>query len=318
MVKSIYYTTGDHVYSKYLQSPNCGIIKHRCPYCKKAIGSHGHTPDNPCKSPLVRPGRTCPRCTSTVTIRSGLNIYGIQIWRCKECKRCFVEHKLPRETPLNFRKPLLIVETYGRCLKCRGKQPAQLANGLCVDCFDEAKATTRLYYRRRVQSLCVGCGNALDQFSVYCSSCSEKIHNRISKAAALEYKNKLRRKEALHHSKNIAWSLDAFKPKHSDGGISPSECPYCSSSNNRKYGYTSLGKQRIFCNQCFRTFLNNGNPPKRRYSALIFNRVLELTKQNLSESAVLYRLKDEFNISPSSGTIHKWICEAKNKIKAGS
>ena len=44
-----------------------------------------------------------------------------------------------------------------------------------------------------------------------------------------------------------------------DNLISNKSCPYCDSKDFVKYGKTALNRQRLYCNDCKRTFIFNTN-----------------------------------------------------------
>ena len=120
---------------------------------------------------ITRP--KCPRCNSGNTIKSGLNVWAVQIWRCLDCTRCFREVIIKRTDYYERVSKSNIVESEGRCLRC-GKSD-YLGDGLCVECFDTLSYRQSLYYRKLSLGLCVRCGKPKDNNKRLCAYCSEKV-----------------------------------------------------------------------------------------------------------------------------------------------
>lgn len=142
----------------------------RCPVCHKFVTRNGHKLGQICKSPKANPGLACPRCNSTETIKSGLNIWKIQVWRCKQCLRCWREEILPREDYEFHMGKTKIIIGFGICLRCH-KKNRDLGNGLCLTCFDNAdNAGAQYYWRQKARNRCVRCENIVS------SQCFCDIH----------------------------------------------------------------------------------------------------------------------------------------------
>ena len=154
------------------------IYRLRCSHCGKYRPKNIREPCKECSRRLTIVCLRCPRCGCNETIKGGLTKYGIQIWRCKKCLRCFREYTIDRED-YEFRYGVhQYMDGYGRCLKC-GADDKDLLDGLCCSCSDNVSYGQTIYYRHRYKGLCVCCKSRATH-NIYCSKHKEYHlqHNR--------------------------------------------------------------------------------------------------------------------------------------------
>lgn len=141
----------------------------RCLHCGKYRPTDIRKPCKECSRYLAIIRPVCPRCGNEKTIKMGTNVSGVQIWYCERCRRRFREYiarRLDYDEPGRGRRPHKVIVTIGACLKCGGV--SELADGMCIDCYDNASYRQSIYYWRKVRGYCVRCGKELATKGIYC------------------------------------------------------------------------------------------------------------------------------------------------------
>lgn len=91
---------------------------------------------------------SCYRCSSDNLIKAGFNRNGNQREKCLICDRVQVANPIPAEDR-HIKRQVRVIWGFGICLRC-DKQEQDLANGLCVECWDSLHQATLGYYKRKL------------------------------------------------------------------------------------------------------------------------------------------------------------------------
>jgi transposase-like protein len=101
--------------------------------------------------------------------------------------------------------------------------------------------------------------------------------------------------------------------------ILPKPCKHCGSNNTRRYGYTKAETQRILCNDCRHTFVDNTALPGMRTPTDRIGAAVSMFYEGLSINAIRRQLEQLFGHRPSDSTVYEWITkyskEAVTKTK---
>lgn len=120
----------------------------RCEKCGKYRLANNNLPCKVCEKEKTKQHLPCPFCLSLHTGTKGKTKYGIYYWRCRECGKSWVEENRPRDDDTFFGRKPITLESLGNCLRCH-KPRQELANGLCLDCYDKVDTAQMQYYYRK-------------------------------------------------------------------------------------------------------------------------------------------------------------------------
>jgi putative transposase len=84
-------------------------------------------------------------------------------------------------------------------------------------------------------------------------------------------------------------------------------CKFCGSSSVVRYGFTQKGRQRHYCLNCTRTFMDNAAPERMRYPTEVISSALEHFYEGRSLHEIKLQLEMDFGVLPDPSSIYDWI-----------
>ncbi len=100
-------------------------------------------------------------------------------------------------------------------------------------------------------------------------------------------------------------STNGSEDQPQGNGWTTPACKRCGSEWVVKFG-TRKGRQRYLCQECQRTFTDNGAAAGMRTREEVVAAAKELVTQGLSLRGIQRELEMRYGIMPSLSTIHKW------------
>ena len=86
-------------------------------------------------------------------------------------------------------------------------------------------------------------------------------------------------------------------------------CKRCRSVDVVRYGTTKKGRQRFWCKDCGRTFVNNNAPPGMRFPVEVIAAALSHFYETASLHEIKRRLGLDHGLRPDHANIHRWIAK---------
>lgn len=84
-------------------------------------------------------------------------------------------------------------------------------------------------------------------------------------------------------------------------------CRLCGAPSVVRYGFTEKHKQRRLCLSCHRTFLDNDNPQRMRYSTEVITAAINRFFEGRSIREIQDQLDRDFQVFPHYSSINDWI-----------
>jgi putative transposase len=84
-------------------------------------------------------------------------------------------------------------------------------------------------------------------------------------------------------------------------------CKFCGSSSVVRYGFTQKGRQRHYCLNCNRTFIDNDAPERMRYTTEVISSALNHFYEGRSLHEIKRLLEMDFDVLPDPSSIYDWI-----------
>ena len=206
----------------------------------------------------------CPVCNSLNLCKKGFRA-GKQRYKCKDCGAAFTEGT--EYVPAKTYSPLEGIE----CPNCKSnhiRRDGKLQDGTpryqCKEC--KLRFSPKTVYGSKVQWKCPYCGGTLtregrSKKGMNCYKCAE-----CGKSCTAD--------ETGKPIKNDNFSL-TNKEVH---------CPYCGTLNVKKAGYSSRGKQRFYCKDCERAFVQ-GAQKKEDLNEVIASLLKGANVKKISQSS---------------------------------